>query len=527
MPPDMPREDYAAPAMYTLSYLSRILKFLLYGVVGLTTVSLASFEGLHFYIEHSAMALPSRSSEPSDPYGWQEENQGWTGGSKGGTDRRLGWKARHALRGAWICQEWGAGSAPGAIGKASTSVHPSMGSRGMIGSKINKIDRGYELAEEYIDVAIAQAQKKGMVFPPVLSNLRQPGPPTEGEVEKTALPQGDATTIDLLCLKAGVLERISTPDALVQAKELYERVLIATTKQNGENRAKVMRLAGKIGDITARSGQSAEAVEWWIWGLARADVQLPSVSTVVKEEIKGWFSRSKASDNKDTSVIATAPRIDLHLPPPILRATISLLISTSAHLATTSNLHLASAIQSLALSLLPPTTRIPSPTSSTASQTLHTTWLQQRSSLLNLHHSSVTHALSPTSTRPVELATQASKESEAILPSILPLPSAYSAPSNPLSLPSRHLQRDTILTAAEASYTRGLLLEKSAKNNLDHLELAVECFDRAMELSILESGASKSKDGELEEGTGRGEEFGKYWRSFARVKSKLEVVTAA
>ena len=120
MPPDMPREDYATPALYTLSTLTRVLRYLLYGTVFLSVSSLASFEALHMYVE--AQIPPSRSSigdssgsgslaSASSDVGfeWEDENEPWTGGSRGGTDPRLGWKARHALRGAWIAWHWGAG----------------------------------------------------------------------------------------------------------------------------------------------------------------------------------------------------------------------------------------------------------------------------------------------------------------------------------------------------------------------------------------------------------------------------------
>jgi hypothetical protein len=57
--------------------------------------------------------------------------------------------------------------------------------------------------------------------------------------------------------------------------------------------------------------------------------------------------------------------------------------------------------------------------------------------------------------------------------------------------------------AAEANFTRGVLLEKS-KDGAE-LEVAGECFERAM-----------GHAGE------RGPEWDRYWRAFARVREKLE-----
>ncbi|GFZ49675.1 hypothetical protein JCM24511_07077 [Saitozyma sp. JCM 24511] len=464
MPPDMPRENYAEPAMYTVSYLSRVIKFLIYGAVGLGITGYASFEGLHLYVENVCLATPSR--DPSgDEYGWQEENQGWTGGAKGGTDSRLGWKARHALRGAWICQEWGAGGTRASIGR---SVHPDF--RGMIGSKINKVDRGYELAEEYIDIAIAEARKRGLVFPPNISAV--------SSTPETLTTGADPTAVDLLLLKAGVLERIATPQTLGQAKDIYERVLAASGSEAPAQQAKTMRLAGKVGDLSARLGEGG--ADWWAWGLRRAGVTVPEPPEPVA---KGWFkSASKRAPVSTESTSTTAPS---PLSPPVLRATISLLISTEANLALSSQLERAASVQDFAAAL------IPTITPSSPESALHDLWLSHRASLLLLHRANVFHALS----RPaLELATAASVQSDGALLAIPTYPT-----SNPLYPAAKLLHRDAAATSAEAAWTKGLLLEKT------DLEHASDCFEKAMAL--------------VEE---RGSDWEKYWRSFARVRSRME-----
>jgi hypothetical protein len=440
----MPREDYAAPAVYALSYLSRVVRLLVYGALGLGVTAYASFEGLHMYIENVCMATPSRGS---DEYGWQEENQGWTGGEKGGTDPRLGWRARHALRGAWICQEWGAGGSRASIGR---SVHPEF--RGMIGAKINKIDQGYELAEEYIDLAIAEAKKRGIIFPSA---------PTSSPPNPTNLV--DPTAVDLLLLKAGVLERMATPQTLHQARDIYEQVLAAS----GGKKARVMRLAGKIGDISLRTGD--DGMPWWTLGLEQVGVQLPAVE-------EGWFKSSKPEPVAITS-------------PPLIRATISLLISTEAHLATSSQLKQAAAVQDLATSL------IPTPTPSSPSTALHDLWLSHRAALLMFHRANVHHALGQPA---LELVATASRQAESLLPIIPSYPT-----SDPLSQPARILQREATSLAAESAYTRGLLSKS-------HLETAAECFERAMSLT--------------DEGS---PEWERYYRSFARVRERMEATTSA
>ncbi|WRT69733.1 uncharacterized protein IL334_006724 [Kwoniella shivajii] len=554
--------EYADSTVYAFSYLSRIVRYVLYGVLTLGGVSLITFEGLHLYVEKVCMASPSRvGSEDQDSYGWIGENQGWTGGMKGGTDPRLGQKARHALRGAWICQEWGAGgSATSALSSksAGSSFHPDyVAVRGMIGqnkdSQSNKgirqmVDRGYELAEEFIDLAIREARKKGLVFPPHLSGSRSSGPPPIQQNESThGIPQGDPAVLDLLLLKAGILERINTSDSLIHAKDIYEQVLNSMNHSQDEqhlhNQARVMRLAGKVGDLCARNGGTDEAIKWWSWGLKKADIEMSKghngfteVTEEVKKESRGWFgfgSGSSSSKQTRTDTISTAPTAisapstsPLNLSPAILRASISLLVSASAHLATSSSLDAASSLQAQALSLIPSTIQSINPTSSSADLALHESWLQHRVALLKLHQASVLHAqnIKSTSGIPLKLVTEASTLSEEIVSSIQPLPSSYTIPrSSPLAGPAKLLRRDVLLTGAETAYTRAVFLERSLPSTpngeeaIHQLELAAECFERAMHLNNLESGVEKKDGDEL----GQGEDWSRYWRGYVRVRGKI------
>lgn len=546
MPHDMPREDYAAPTMYTLSYLSRAIKYLLYGILTLGTISLSAFEGLHLYIEHISLAPPSRIS--SDEYGWEEETPSWTGGAKGGTDSRLGFRARHALRAAWICQEIGAGGA-GSIGRGNNSnLHPTMGA---IAGKVNQIDRGYELAEEYIDLAIREAKRKGLRFPPNLPSRRSaPGPApaldhlssstssTTTTPSSTTVPlnvqnemqtqmqtspsttssiEADPTAIDLLLLKAGILERISTDTSLNQAKDIYEQVLSARGSD-----ARAMRLATKIGDLEQRTG--GDGAGWWKLALGKAGVTLPAAATstsstihkatlkpsAVKQKAKGWFSSSNsdtvssvesgsgsAAPPADFSAEAPAPTPSLS--PPTLRATITALISSEAQLAKDGHYAQAGAVQDLALSLV--TSHSPTLTLVSDSAELHDLWLAHRAALLQLHKTSITYAQG----RPTFALSQATTTAAEAALSSIPSPSSA---SSSLKFATKLLDRDAHLVAAEANYIKGILLEKQGVT--ETLEPALESFERAMSLS--------SADGE----DVKGEEWSRYWRSYARVKDKMD-----
>ncbi|TXT04372.1 hypothetical protein VHUM_04139 [Vanrija humicola] len=531
MPADMPREDYAAPAAYTLSLMGRVIKYLVFGGLTIAVVSLASYEGTHLYVEHVALASPSRSGD-DEAFGWADENQAWTGGERGGTDPRLGFRARHALRAAWIAWEWGAGDTASTI-----AIHPELRRPASPGAgSVNTVDRGYQLADEYIEAAIAAARRRGFAFPPELDPTRPAGPPAHAAPEPV---HADATALDLLMLKAGILERIGTRDAVSHARELYEQVLAARVGAGHDlpvPKARVMRLAHKLGDLAQRHGDAAEAEAWWAWGLARAGLDLPELKAGVvppAPSTGSWwwpFGGSKAAPSEPAPPPATAT---LHaLPAPVLRAATNLLISASAadaQNATPAGLDAAAAVQALALSYLPHPKSVAVPSSSTGPAVLQDTWEQQRAALVTLHKASVSHARKDASADPLELASSAADAAEAVLSTLTPtLPTAFTAPSsNPLAQPARRLLRDTLSTAAEASFTRAALLERranlvtSTEDKVHCLEHAGEAYERAMSLAAAESGTTDAKSKKEEDAVGRGEDWTRFWTGYVRANEKI------
>ncbi|WVO17212.1 hypothetical protein L204_104904 [Cryptococcus depauperatus] len=538
--------EYSDSILYTFRYLSRTIKYLVYSLLAVGGISAAAYEGAHLYIEKVCL---TSSREDSDEFGWVGENQSWTGGSRGGTDPRLGIKARHALRAAWICQEWGAGSAGTIEDSAYVSYfHPDyVAARSMISTSAPeqdgrasrvKVDRGYELADEYVNLAIQEAKKKGLVFPPMLSGTRPAGPPNEKDLSKA--PQGDPAAVDLLLIKAGILERINTIDCLLYAKDVYEQVLCSLCASSDPEVgpggiAKVMRLAGKVGDLCARTGGRDEAMKWWQWGLRRAGVDITSHDTdkvvnQVKRDAHRWFGKNPSPDT--LSIQQQLSSTKHNLAPPILRATVSLLISASTQLATTASLSAASTLESLALFYLP---SIHESTSLSPAATLHSMWMAHRTSLLQYHLSSVLYALNKSNPESLPLVTSAQEKVEGVIAKLRLLSKEYAKHGSPLNFPAKNLARDVLLTGAEVAYTRGLFLEHSIstiassffarketpeqkKENINKLETAVKCFEEAMSLSGLESGVGEIKP---KEDIVNSEDWEKYNRAFVRAKRDL------
>lgn len=470
MPPTMPREDYASPTMYAFNMLGKTVKYIVIGGAGLTALSLAGWEAAHLYIEHQ---MPSAKSKPGS-HGWEEENTSWTG-EDGGTTSKLGWKARMALRAAWLCWEKGAG-VPGAI-STRQSIHPQLS--GAIGG-LNKIDRGYELAEQYIDVAIKDAEKRGMVFPP-----------HEG---------ADPVALDLVTLKASILERMGTPDTLEQARELYEDVARTPKPQTELNQALSIRLALKLSDLANRAGDSADAAKWRQWGLQTAGVQIPEPPK------SSWWSKPKPEP-------VTVPELGA----PVRRATVALLLSDSALAAQSGDLDHAAREHEVIRAMIPTPERLVTPNNTNAPEVLHSVWLAQRRALLDLYRGSVAHAQDRKSTAPLGTIALAAEESDAVIAALEPLPAAY---KGPLLVPAERLRREALQTGAEAHFTEGVLEEKQGTEPA--LLKALASFERAMSLAALESGSSDIRGEKEDEGVGRSPEWTRYARAYDRVKAKLQ-----
>ena len=501
------------------------IKYCAWGFAMLGVGTLGLFEGTHWYIEwyklpptsdypSSASSSSSRSPasshdevDPTDPedYGWDDELVSWTGGHLGGTSPKLGYKGRHALRAAWMALYWNTTLERSAVPQQglfepdfmllkrleSAESHPAI-----------QADKPGRSVDAYLTTALDVARSKGMVFPPELSITRLPGPPPPPTSRSTVSTtvECDPVVRDLLLLKASNLERISSPSSLIDTKEIYERILFSTSSdRTPRQEARVMRLAKKVGDLCQRIGADQEGLQWYGWGLARTGIQLDGLAA----KKSSWLGSSDSSDFK----LPVAPS---STSPALLRAEISLLTAAETYYATHAQLPAASNIQSAALTLIPtPSGPLSPPTKDNAEAVLHQTWLANRQAMLNLHRASVAHAQRDTSA--LSLAETASAQADRLLPLVEPLSPIY-IPAHPTALaePARQLHRDSILLAAESSFTLGRLIETSRRPDLERV---ARCFERAADLDARQSGRT-------EEST-MGNEWHKYWRNYVRTKAQL------
>ncbi len=448
MPGDMPREDYMGALVYTTSLLGRLIKYFLLTSLGLGAASVLALEGGHQYIERVCLAGPGEASAEDAAYAWQLEYDDWSGGARGGTDPALGFWIRHLLRSAWVCQELGGGMSAGAIGsEARGGALGDAGVKGMIGSGamgptgaagyVNRVDRGYELAESYIASAIALAEQSGAAaFPPHLSLQRAPLAPS-ADLHSAILTEKERLGLALLLRQADVLERIGTRTALNRAQEVYERILRfavdhaaphGTSGGDALGRAQAATWARKMGDLRNRLGQTDAARTWWAWGLGLAGIpaaaagadsvvqgmQQPQTSSALLAPPKktnwffGWGKGAQPSDTLQQTLAANsevvpaqselAPLSPETTQPPLLRAFVSLLSTYAAHLAQDGELAAAEQYEQTALHFLerPVGAAVgravaATPTGSSAGQAhsaagrLQLIWERQRAALAQLH----------------------------------------------------------------------------------------------------------------------------------------------
>jgi tetratricopeptide (TPR) repeat protein len=462
------QDIYAQHIMRSLHFFKRVMKFSLVGVfaVGLTTWT--AFEGAHMWVEK--VELSPEEDKEIRRWGWDREADNWFGGETGGTDSALGFKGRHAVRSAWITQNWGTGHDSAVV---SSGTPHSQGTSG-----INFVDTRLQYSRDFLNTAITIAEGKTST-----GNLHP------------------ATLAQLLSRYANILERMGSRNALFESRSQYERAW-STLPGNSSDAA---RIALKLGDLNHRLGDDDEALMWW----ARA-IHL-------------------TRDNEKNQPVGIPPAVPREAPSSSLsqRILTSTLVSLSAFYATSGQLRQAQAVQEASLDLLrsirPPDTQIPT----SPPQALHTLYLIHRSSLISIHLAEILFALHNPPEASIELLTIAARSSERVARALMhqevdsktrqlssesALLPVYSK-SRSMVKPAGSLLRDARRSAGESWNLLGILSEKvdDAKS-----EKVLECYKRALSWTSVEN---ENERGDWQPGEGIPEsEWQAIWANYVRAR---------
>ncbi|ORY72209.1 hypothetical protein BCR35DRAFT_326295 [Leucosporidium creatinivorum] len=392
-PTDLPVEDYASPLLHTASFFHQLFRYAVFTSVGIVLVGVGSVAAVHAWVEKVELAGGSIEGDAeSDPEGWGEELEGWSGAWRGGgTDPRLGFFARAAIRGAWISQHWGGGIVASPVSQTQQALrtsnptgNPFASSLGgtMIGGKSVEQpslgtevgDAGWRLAESYLVYALVRAEKKGvsLVFPEGHERGTPQSHPTS--VTYTTTPGGgsgvDRAAVELEERLAGLRERIGGRYKLEEAREGWERIyyaLSASAEPTGWETREKLRATRKLGELSARLAllwragteerelEQSKAEGWLLGGLlpvlAKADRRTLDRSTLAEDSsstfkkvaspISSFFafwSRSHPSSTASSPTLSTIPTPSSPSTP--LRPELSTLVNLlTTHDSTTSPLH--------------------------------------------------------------------------------------------------------------------------------------------------------------------------------------------
>ncbi|OJA19051.1 hypothetical protein AZE42_06302, partial [Rhizopogon vesiculosus] len=356
-------DHFTRSTLFTLDFFKRLAKFSLIGVFALGITGWTVFEGVHMWVEHVELA----ADQDSEVCMWEWDHDAkWSGGQLGGTDPELGFKGRHAVRSAWIAENWGTGSGASVIRSSAFSGRRPKGAGGL-----NIIEARLEFAQNFMSVAISIAESRT-----ASGKLR---PQTMGE---------------LLARHASILERMGTRDTLFEARARYERVWAGLPAKDTD----AARIALKLGDLDYRLEDFEDALAWW----ART------------------INLTQGTQQADIS----APRLTQAVPssPFAQRTLASTLVSLSAYYSTSGHLKQAQQLQESGLALL---RSIPSPPSILAAsppQVLHSLYLLHRSSLLSIHLAEVLYALRAAPEQSIQWLARAAESSERVALALAGLP---------------------------------------------------------------------------------------------------------
>jgi tetratricopeptide (TPR) repeat protein len=458
-------QNYSNPASFATEYFGRVFKYSLVGLFTLGVTLGTAFEAAHFYVENVALAA---ETDP-DVRKWEWDLQGdrWSPHGSGGTEPALGLRCRHAVRGAWMAENWGTGSGESVIGAPNSSSTP------------NVVDSATQSAQDFLKIAINIAMTNRANG----SNISE-----------------DTLRI-LITRHATLLESLGYKDSLLEARSELERMWKAFPPPGVE----ASQIAQRLGDLNRRLGNFDDAVVWWTRAVQLAEGKEPTTRIPLV-------------------VPTSAPSSPL-----AQRSLISTLVSVSAFYATTGQLEKAQEIETSSLDLIRSIKQPESFSSSSPGEALHALYVLHRSAILSIHLAEVQHGLRSSAKTSIQWLTNAAESSERIAFALSEATQRASRREAPLSIiarspvvtsysestsmrrPASSLLRDSRRSAAEAWHLIGLLTEGPQSGNPSK---AAEYYGRA--LGWIGVDAEKLDEGVLPQVD---EEWTPLLKNYIRVKS--------
>lgn len=429
------QDQFSRSALFAVDFFKRFVKLSLLGVLVVGVTGAAAYEGAHMWVENIELA-PETDIEVKR-WEWDRDRGKWSGGDMGGTDPALGFKGRHAVRAAWMAENWGSGSQTGIFRASSPDSQES---------EFNIIEARLGHAQGFLSAALQVAEDTM----------------SSGKLHRK-------TPIELAARHAGVLERIGTRDAFFDARTDYERVWSGLSDTEPE----AARAALKLGDLNFRLGDYTDAVKWWTRTIGMTQ------------------GTQQAEDATPPTVSQTVPSS-----PFAQRTLASAMVSLSAYYSISAQLQEAKQAQEVALALL---RSISSPPNVLASppHMLHSLYILHRSSLISIHLAEVLYTLKSPRQSSLQHLLRAAESAERVAWSLSgrtaggsdqgttlsKVPPAETAllqvfsKSSTMRKPAKGLLRDARRTAAEAWNLIGILSEEDGGGNN---RSALEYYERAL-----------------------------------------------
>ena len=319
-------QHFIQPTLKTFSTFFKIFKYTSYFSLALLVTSLTSYELFNQYIENFKLTTPSTYSHiPNDDKDeWSVDNDDWSGGLNGGTNKEFPTKANHLIRSTYIALNYGVGN---------------------INANVNNPNLTY--AKNYLIKAL---------------NLIE---------NDDRINDKSSKLIPLNLLLADIYQRLNTTTSLNESLNIYESVYNDLRDTKFVNKAALMKLSNKAGNV-CKSLKLFNQSERWFKNSINFVINNDTIDKNTDNTWLNYFFKTKSSS------IYSLNKVNVNqLSPSQFRYYISTLLNLSELHSLNKNYKEAIKIQNYLISTLNNSTQ---PVSS-----LHSCWILNSLALTKIH----------------------------------------------------------------------------------------------------------------------------------------------